>query len=94
MSFVDGAMKSEEEKKVHLKAGCQVQNINHSYEINVPATTLTAIIDKYGVENIDLFYATCGGMGLTGVIFSATIQLIPISSSLINKKIIKAYRNL
>ncbi len=64
MSFVDGAMKSEEEKKVQLKAGCQVQNINHSYEINVPATTLTAIIDKYGVENIDLFSLDVEGFEL------------------------------
>ena len=29
----------------------------------------------------DLFYATCGGMGLTGFIFSATFQLKNISSS-------------
>lgn len=29
----------------------------------------------------ELFRATCGGMGLTGLILSATIQLIPIQSS-------------
>ncbi|NEQ35203.1 MAG: FkbM family methyltransferase [Okeania sp. SIO3I5] len=64
MSFVDGAMKSEEEKKVHLERGCQVQNINHSYEINVRATTLTAILDKHGVKNIDLFSLDVEGFEL------------------------------
>jgi len=32
-------------------------------------------------EKSDLFHATCGGMGLTGLILSASIQLKPISSS-------------
>lgn len=38
----------------------------------------------------DLFRATCGGMGLTGVILSATIQLIPIQSSFISQRTIRA----
>ncbi|TBS95805.1 FAD-binding protein, partial [Vibrio parahaemolyticus] len=41
-------------------------------------------------QNADLFYATCGGMGLTGVVIEATIQLKKITSSYIDQKIIKA----
>ena len=40
-------------------------------------------------ENEDVFRATCGGMGLTGVILSAEVQLRKIRSSLIDQKTIK-----
>jgi FAD/FMN-containing dehydrogenase len=39
--------------------------------------------------NQDLFKATCGGMGLTGIILDAKIRLQPISSSLIDQTTIK-----
>jgi decaprenylphospho-beta-D-ribofuranose 2-oxidase len=38
----------------------------------------------------DLFKATCGGMGLTGIILSATFQLIPIQSSFISQRTLRA----
>jgi FAD/FMN-containing dehydrogenase len=40
--------------------------------------------------NEDLFWATCGGMGLTGIILRICIQLIPISSAYIHQKITSA----
>jgi len=41
-------------------------------------------------EQSDLFYMTCGGMGLTGVIIEVAIQLVPISSSYIRQKTMRA----
>lgn len=41
-------------------------------------------------ERSDLFHATCGGMGLTGIILNASLRLIPIRSSLIRETIVKA----
>lgn len=42
------------------------------------------------VENAELFHATCGGMGLTGIILSASLQLKPIAASDIIETTIKA----
>ena len=41
-------------------------------------------------ENTALFHATCGGMGLTGTILSASFRLVPIKSSEIIETTIKA----
>ena len=41
------------------------------------------------MKNQELFRASCGGMGLTGVILDAKIKLQPISSSLIDQTTIK-----
>lgn len=43
---------------------------------------LTVDLDSYP----DLFRATCGGMGLTGVILKAKFQLLPIQSQFIKEK--------
>jgi len=41
-------------------------------------------------ESPELFRATCGGMGLTGIIIDATIKLMPVASAFLDQKIIKA----
>jgi decaprenylphospho-beta-D-ribofuranose 2-oxidase len=41
-------------------------------------------------EHPDLFAATCGGMGLTGILLGTTFKLIPIETSRIEQKIERA----
>jgi FAD/FMN-containing dehydrogenase len=49
-----------------------------------------AIVNCSRSENSEIFAATFGGMGLTGVILSARIRLRSIASGLINESIIRA----
>jgi FAD/FMN-containing dehydrogenase len=41
-------------------------------------------------KNKELFWATCGGMGLTGVVLRASFHLIPVESAYIRQETIKA----
>lgn len=80
-----GAIASDVHGKNHHSAGTFGQHVK---SISIMLGT-GEIVTASDISNMDLFHATCGGMGLTGVILSATIQLIPIRSSLINQKTIK-----
>ena len=81
-----GALASDVHGKNHHSSGTFGQHVKSISMVLGTGEVVTASED----ENPDLFHATCGGMGLTGVILSATIQLITIRSSLINQKTIKA----
>src|SRR6266567_3667013 len=48
------------------------------------------IVSCSRLENSEIFAATLGGMGLTGVILSARIRLRPIGSDLIEETIVRA----
>lgn len=61
--------------------------------------SITIMLDKGDIvttnrqDNKDLFYATCGGLGLTGVILYAEIQLLPIKSKQL-KSYTKSVKNI
>lgn len=81
-----GAIASDVHGKNHHIDGTFGQHVK---SLNIALGT-GEVVTASRDENQDLFYATCGGMGLTGIILSATIQLIPIQTSFINQKTVKA----
>lgn len=81
-----GAIASDVHGKNHHIAGCfgeYVQNMR----LLMPSGS---IIESDRTLHNDLFHATCGGMGLTGIILDASIQLHRINSSTIEQSTIKA----
>lgn len=82
-----GAIASDVHGKNHHIDGCFSQWIEQ-------LTLLTGdgeIHTCSASENAPLFYATCGGMGLTGIILQATLKLKKIESSTINQTTYKAH---
>jgi decaprenylphospho-beta-D-ribofuranose 2-oxidase len=83
---VGGAIASDVHGKNHHAAGTFCQHVT--------AITMLLgtgeVVTTSPLHKADLFHATSGGMGLTGVILTATIQLIPIKSAFIAQKTIKA----
>ena len=56
MSLVDGAFKHKTVEREHVSKGIRVQHIKNSYTLEVPARTLTSILDEYrDLPEIDFF---------------------------------------
>lgn len=86
---VGGAIASDVHGKNHHIEGC-FSNWVQEISVLLPDGS----IEKCSRDkNLELFLATCGGMGLTGIILDAKISLKKISSSKINQTTIKT-RNL
>jgi len=86
---VGGAIAADVHGKNHHQAGCFSQSVL-SFKLMLPSGE---VITCSPLENAEIFRATCGGMGLTGVILSARLKLSPLSSAYIDERIIKT-RNL
>lgn len=55
MSVVKGGMRNEEEELKHIQVGKQfLLGDEQSYTVNVPAKTLSTVLDKYHIKHIDL----------------------------------------
>ncbi len=86
---VGGAIASDVHGKNHHAAGCFSAGVIR-LRLMLPGGR---ILRCSPTENGDLFRATCGGMGLTGLILQATLQLQPIGSAYIRETVIRC-RNL
>lgn len=83
---VGGAIASDVHGKNHHVDGCFSHHVLEMDVLLASGETVTCSADK----NSDLFWATCGGMGLTGIITSAKFDLKKIETSYIKQKQIKA----
>ena len=82
---VGGAVASDVHGKNHHISG-SFCNFVKSIDLLLGNGELVTISEN---QYQDLFRATCGGMGLTGVIISVSFQLIRINSNVINLRTIK-----
>lgn len=83
---IGGAIASDVHGKNHHVGGSFSQHVS-SFDLLLGSGEKVTVTPS-GMP--DLFKATCGGMGLTGVILSATFQLTPIHSSSINQTTLRA----
>jgi len=83
---VGGAIASDVHGKNHHGAGTFCAHVLHLELLLGNGERVNAS----PTERTDLFHATCGGMGLTGIILSVTLQLKPIVASSILQTTVKA----
>lgn len=83
---VGGAIASDVHGKNHHVDGSFSDHVS-SFRLALPNGQ---VVNCSAEQSPELFRATCGGMGLTGVILDASIRLIPIDSAMITQTTIKA----
>lgn len=82
---IGGAIAADVHGKNHHKKGCFSESVKE-FKLLLPNGDIRRCSRD---ENKTLFHATCGGMGLTGIILEATIQLKRVYSKWIDQITIK-----
>ncbi len=82
---IGGAIASDVHGKNHHVSGCFSECIKEFEMLLADGNVITCSKEL----TPDLFMATCGGMGLTGIILNAKIYLKPINSQFIEQTTIK-----
>ena len=82
---VGGAIASDVHGKNHMHSGCFSQHVQ-SFRLMLPNGEIMTCSQH---EHNDLFHATCGGMGLTGVILDAVLVLKKTTSAFLIQRTIK-----
>lgn len=83
---VGGAIASDVHGKNHHLHGCFSEYVLNVELMLADGSKITCSRSQYP----DLFHATCGGMGLTGLVMTATLQLQRIQSAFIEQTTLKA----
>jgi decaprenylphospho-beta-D-ribofuranose 2-oxidase len=83
---VGGAIASDVHGKNHHVSGCFGDCVE-SFELLLPDGR---VVTCSPAENVPLFRATCGGMGLTGLILTARVRLRRVQSCRIDQHVVKA----
>lgn len=83
---VGGAIASDVHGKNHHVAGCFSESVL-AFHLLLPGGEVVTCSRE---ENRELFLATCGGMGLTGIILDAVIRLRKVDSALIEQQTFSA----
>jgi FAD/FMN-containing dehydrogenase len=81
---VGGAIASDVHGKNHHASGCFSESVGSMRLMLADGSVVTCSLDT----NTDLFRATCGGMGLTGLILEATLELQPVTSAFIRETVV------